>query len=108
MPSIRRPEAALRGGYADHRIEERPGLFDNRREFLVVGFSEISLKWCRLDAIDRHDRNHKRRPAERVAARSNNTSAVSLDSGYNLTNVCGGSIQAALYRFQSLRFRRCL
>ena len=56
VAAVRRPEALLRRGDRDHRIEEHAGAVEHVGEPLVMHLRQIALERRRLDRLDRQHR----------------------------------------------------
>ena len=80
MPAVRGPEALLRCGDRDHRIEEQPGLVDHARELFVMRIGKIALERRRLDTIDRQCSKQQRIAAEGLDVATDDLSTLARDA----------------------------
>ena len=103
VAAIRRPEAFLRRGHGDDRIEEHAGAIEHIGKAAVMRLRKVALEGCRLDCLDRQHRGDHRLFSERIVVAAEHEAAFVLDARFHVIGIARERIEAALACSESTR-----
>ena len=103
VPAVRGPEALLRRGDRDHRVEKHSRAVEDVGELAVVRLRKVALEGRRLDALDRKNREDERVLPERIAVGTENEAPFALYPDARFLGVAGQRVEPALARREPAR-----